>query len=50
MISDDMIGDDDDDDDDDIEMGGITQALRCPLTLTAFEDAHTRSARPFPPV
>lgn len=36
------IGPDDEDDDDEIEMGGVTQTLKCPLTLLPFVDAHTR--------
>lgn len=36
------------DDDDDVEVGGVTQDYRCPLTLTPLQDPLTSYARPLP--
>ena len=36
------------DDDDDIEIGGVTQDYKCPLTLTPLQDPMTSYASPSP--
>ena len=35
------------DDDDDVEIGGVTQDYKCPLTLTPLQDPLTSYAPPF---